>query len=212
LLKVNRIFYSIQGESTYAGLRCVFIRLTGCNLRCSYCDTQYAWEEGETVSLDDIMRQVDDYECRLVEITGGEPLLQPASVQLADQLIKSGYQVLIETNGSMDIGQLPDGAIRIMDIKCPDSGEEKKNNWANLDLLNPKDEIKFVISSLDDYRWAKYVIQKNVLSGFCTIHFAPAAGVLEPSHLAQWILEDNLDVRFHLQMHKMIWPDEGQER
>ena len=164
------------------------------------------------MSLDEIMRQVGDYDCQLVEITGGEPLYQPESPQLADLLIKNGYQVLVETNGSHDIAQLPDGVIRIMDIKCPDSGEEKKNNWANLDRLNTEDEIKFVISSLKDYRWAKYVIQKNALSGFCTIHFSPAAGVLEPSHLAQWILEDNLDVRIHMQIHKIIWPEEEQER
>ncbi|MBN1276155.1 MAG: radical SAM protein [Deltaproteobacteria bacterium] len=210
-LKVNEIFYSIQGESSYAGRPCVFVRLTGCNLRCSYCDTRYAYYEGIDLEPDDILKQIENYDCTLVEITGGEPLIQEGTPYLTDLLLQKGYTVLMETNGSQDISKIPVECIRIMDIKCPSSGEEKKNDLGNLGRMTFRDELKFVIANRDDYGYAKSIMHimdsEFIKTGL--IHFSPVFGKMDVISLAEWILEDHLNVRLHLQLHKLIW---GQEQ
>ncbi|MDP8215129.1 MAG: radical SAM protein [Candidatus Euphemobacter frigidus] len=206
MLKVNEIFKSIQGESSYAGLPCVFVRLTGCNLRCSYCDTEYAFEEGEDLALEEIIRQVEKYNCPLIEITGGEPLLQPGVFQLAEELLDRGFRVLLETNGSIDISALDGRIIKVLDVKCPGSGESKKMRWDNLNQVGPDDEVKFVISSKEDYDWAKDVIEKRVPDG-PKVLMAPVFGRVELADLSEWILRDNLRVRLQPQLQKIIWPE-----
>lgn len=207
-LIVNEIFYSIQGESTYSGRPCTFVRLTGCNLRCSYCDTQYAYEEGIKMEIAQIMRRVAAYKCPLVEITGGEPLFQKKTPVLISKLLECGYIVMMETNGSFDISRVDERCIKIVDIKCPSSDESEKNDLENLKRLHPKDQIKFVIGNRDDYMYAKHIIVAHRPdSSGDHILFSPASGTLPPADLAGWILEDNLDVRFHIQLHKLIWPD-----
>lgn len=206
-LKVNEIFFSIQGESSFAGRPCVFIRLTGCNLRCSYCDTRYAFHEGSKLSMDDILTKVKEFECDLVEITGGEPLLHPETKGLVKLLLDQGYTVLIETNGSLDIGILDKRSINIMDVKCPSSGEDSKNNLDNLRKLSARDEVKFVIGTREDYDFAKNILKLHKVPG--PIHFSPVLGQLTPKTLANWILSDNLGIRMQLQLHKFIWdPDQ----
>lgn len=207
LLKVNEIFYSIQGESSYAGVRCVFVRLTGCNLRCSYCDTRYAYEEGDQLEVREIIENVAFYSCPFVEVTGGEPLIQENTTFLIRDLLELGYQVLLETNGSLDISQVDDRCVKIMDIKCPLSGEEDKNDLQNLSRLTEKDEIKFVIMGREDYDYARKIIDSPELKtmGIKRIHFSPAIGKIEPRLLAEWMLEDHLNVRLQLQIHKIIW-------
>jgi len=207
-LIVNEIFNSIQGESICAGLPCTFIRLTGCNLRCSYCDTEYAYNEGASLTITDIIDKVSRYECPLVEITGGEPLLQNETPLLITNLIENGYTVLLETNGTMDISHIDERCIKIIDIKCPASGESGKNILDNLNRLNVKDQVKFVISNHEDYEYAKDII-KQIPGGFLrkNILFSPVPGKMEFSDLANRILEDKLMVRFHIQLHKIIWPD-----
>jgi 7-carboxy-7-deazaguanine synthase len=207
-LLVNEIFHSIQGESIYSGRPCTFIRLTGCNLRCSYCDTQYAYEEGEKMEIAQIMRRVAAYKCPLVEITGGEPLLQNKTPSLISRLLEDGYMVMMETNGSFDISRVDERCIKIVDIKCPSSNESEKNDLGNLKRLNPKDQIKFVVGNREDYMYAKNIIMFHC-SDFIEDHilFSPAYGILSPADLAGWILEDNLNVRLHLQLHKIIWPN-----
>ena len=207
-LLVNEIFHSIQGESIYSGRPCTFIRLTGCNLSCSYCDTQYAYEEGEKMEIAQIMRRVAAYKCPLVEITGGEPLLQNKTPSLISRLLEDGYMVMMETNGSFDISRVDERCIKIVDIKCPSSNESEKNDLGNLKRLNPKDQIKFVVGNREDYMYAKNIIMFHC-SDFIEDHilFSPAYGILSPADLAGWILEDNLNVRLHLQLHKIIWPD-----
>jgi 7-carboxy-7-deazaguanine synthase len=209
-LKVNEIFYSIQGESTYSGRPCTFVRLTGCNLRCSYCDTQYAYEKGEKMEISQIMRRVADYKCPLVEITGGEPLLQSKTPLLISNLVEYGYTVLMETNGSFDISRVDERCIKIVDIKCPSSNESEKNDLKNLKRLHPKDQIKFVIGTRKDYLYARNIITLHC-PDFLGDHilFSPASGIISPADLAGWILEDNLNVRLHVQLHKMIWPDKN---
>lgn len=211
-LKVNELFYSIQGESSYAGRPCVFVRLSGCNLRCGYCDTRDAWENGSEYSVKDVLSQVDAFGCRLVEITGGEPLLQAAASDLAEQLINKGYTVLVETNGTQNINMLPAKAVCIVDIKCPGSGEAEKTDWNNIDRLKRGDEIKFVVSNRNDYEWALEVISKNELENRFTILLSPAAGKVAAADLAQWILDDRLSARLQLQLHRMIWPDDESGR
>ncbi len=207
-LKVNEIFKSIQGESTFAGLPCAFIRLAGCNLRCAYCDTAYAYEEGQEWSVSDLIIRIAEYGCKLVEITGGEPLLQNETHNLAKNLIRQGFKVLIETNGSLDISAVDKKAVIIMDVKCPGSGMSRKNLWKNIDLLKHNDEVKFVIGSKKDYLWAKSKIREFNLPERCKVIFSAVHGILEPRELAEWILKDNLQVRFQLQLHKYIWePD-----
>ena len=205
-LKVNEIFYSIQGESSYAGFPCVFIRLTGCNLRCSYCDTTYAYEEGKRRAVATIIDKVEAFACRLVEVTGGEPLLQEGIYPLLDGLIDGGHTVLIETNGSLSIDRINPACVKIVDIKCPGSGMADLMDWANLKKLTPHDEIKFVIGDRKDYNWAVGLISKEKLEKR-HLHFAPVFGRLRPDRLAEWILKDHLPVRLQLQLHKYIWPD-----
>lgn len=208
MLKVNEIFYSIQGESTYAGLACVFVRLTGCNLRCSYCDTQYAYSEGVEISVAEVIEKVRGYGCRLVELTGGEPLLSPEVYDLMDGLLSLGYQVLLETNGSLDLSRVDGRVIKIMDIKCPDSGESDKNLLSNLEHLTERDQIKFVIGSYEDYLWARGVMAEQGLSGRRHLLMGAVFGRVPPKLLAEWILRDGLPVRLQLQLHKYIWaPD-----
>jgi 7-carboxy-7-deazaguanine synthase len=208
-LWINEIFYSIQGESTYAGIPCVFVRLTYCNLRCSYCDTEYAFYEGEDRSFKDIMTEIKKYNCSLVEITGGEPLVQKNVLPFMTMLCDNGYEVLIETGGHMDICAIDDRVRRIMDIKCPGSGESDKNYWENLNYIRQSDQIKFVISDRTDYNWAKDIIKKNVLLNKCPVLMSPNFSKLANKTLADWILADRLDVRLQLQLHKYIWsPDQ----
>jgi 7-carboxy-7-deazaguanine synthase len=204
-MKINEIYKSIQGESSYAGLPCVFVRLTYCNLRCSYCDTEYAFYEGKDMTVDEVFEAVKHYECSLVEITGGEPLLQKEVFALMDHLIGSGHTVLLETSGSLDIGQVNPRVIKIMDLKCPSSGECDRNLFSNLDKLQPNDEIKFVIGTREDYLWSKEMMAKHRLADRFPILFSTVFGQLPPRQLVEWILEDKLNVRFQLQMHKYIW-------
>lgn len=216
-LQVTEIFKSIQGESTLSGTPCVFIRLTGCNLRCVYCDTTYAYEGGDWLSIDDILSKIDDYNCDLVEITGGEPLLQYNVYSLIKALLKTGKLVLIETNGSIDIeraqalkqvqekGSKIQGLKIIMDIKCPDSGMSDKINWENLSKLDKNDEVKFVINSRGDYDWSKEIIRKKTLADRCHILMSPVYDNLTAGELSDWIINDNLNVRLNLQIHKYIW-------
>jgi 7-carboxy-7-deazaguanine synthase len=212
MLKVNEIFYSIQGESTFAGLPFVFVRLTGCNLRCTYCDTRYAYDEGKEVSVDSILNTVKGYNCKRIEITGGEPLLQEETTDLARKLLDNQYQVLIETNGTKDIDVLPAGVTRIMDVKCTGSGEKDKMDWENLNRLTSRDEVKFVLTSREDYEQAKQVIEKYYLVNRVKVLISPAHGALPVSDLAGWMLHDGLDVRLQPQLHRIIWPEETRGR
>ena len=206
-LRVNEIFKSIQGESTYAGIPCVFIRLTGCNLRCSYCDTTYAYDEGSVMSLGEIISTINGYGCKNVCITGGEPLLQESINELINLLKKNHFNVYIETNGSLNIDVLPKGIVRIVDIKCPGSGMEQETDWQNIKRLKRKDEVKFIISSRRDYEWAKRVTEKFKILDRATVLFGLVHEKLKPKTLAGWILKDGLDVRFQLQLHKIVWSD-----
>jgi 7-carboxy-7-deazaguanine synthase len=207
MLRVTEIFHSIQGESSWLGLPCVFIRLTGCNLRCSYCDTAYAWTGGSDWTVGGITERAGSFGCRLVEITGGEPLMQEETPALARALLDAGHAVLIETNGSRDIGMLPRGAVRIMDVKCPASGESAKTDWENLRRLGPEDEVKFVISDAADYLWTKDVIRANDLERGTRLLLSPAHGRMDAALLAEWILGDGLNVRLQLPLHKILWPE-----
>ena len=209
MLKVNEIYFSVQGESTAAGLPCVFVRLTYCNLRCTYCDTEYAFYEGKDISIPEIISEVKKYNCKLVEITGGEPLVQmDECLDLMKQLCDDGFEVLIETGGSLPIQNIDPRVKIIMDLKCPSSGMEKKNLYENIDYLKPTDELKFVIGNREDYEWTKENISKYSLDKKCVILFSVVFGKLEPVQLVNWILEDKLNVRFQLQMHKFIWHPE----
>jgi 7-carboxy-7-deazaguanine synthase len=209
VLTINEIFHSIQGESTYTGRPCVFVRLTACDLRCSWCDTPYAFTEGRKMSLDDVVAQVEAYGCPLVEVTGGEPLLQKDVYPLMDRLLASGHTVMLETGGHISIERVPPAVIRIVDVKCPGSGESEKNDWANLDRLTPRDEVKFVIKDRGDYEFARDVLARHRLADRCgAVLFSPVHGVLEPKALAEWMLVDRLPARLQLQAHKYIWsPD-----
>ncbi len=209
LLRVNEIFMSIQGESSYAGIPCIFVRLTGCNLRCLYCDTAYAYDEGFVMSLSKIIERVKGYECRNVCITGGEPLLQENINKLINILKKNHFNVYIETNGSQNIDILPKGIVRIVDIKCPGSGMEQEMDWQNIKKLTRKDEVKFIISSKRDYEWAKKVTEKYKIIDRTTVLFGLVHEKLNPKTLAGWILKDGIDVRLQLQLHKIIWPDKA---
>jgi len=204
-MRITEIFFSIQGESSYAGLPCVFVRFTGCPLRCSWCDTAYAFYEGTERSLESILNEVERYDCRLVEITGGEPLAQAEAHGLITALTDRGYTVLIETSGAIDLAPVDPRAILIMDLKCPGSGMEDRNRWSNLSLLKPRDEVKFVINDRADYDWAVGIIRRHDLSDRHRVLLSPVFGELEPQTLADWILADRLRVRFQLQVHKLIW-------
>jgi 7-carboxy-7-deazaguanine synthase len=210
MLKVTEIFHSIQGESSHAGRPCVFIRLSGCNLRCVWCDTAYAFDEGRPMEIGEVIEIVDGYGCPLVEITGGEPLLQPEAVPLMERLLGGGYEVLLETGGSLPIDGVPEGVRRILDIKCPGSGHANANLWENLERLREGDEIKFVLAGREDYDWAVEQIRARGLSGRCPLIFMPVHGSLDPGEMARWVIEDRLAVRVQLQLHKLLWP--GVER
>ena len=206
MLTINEIFHSIQGESTHAGRPCVFVRLTACDLRCSWCDTPYAFHEGRKMSVDDVVRQVEAYGCGTVEVTGGEPLLQADVYPLMEQLLAAGHKVLLETGGHRSIENVPSGVIRIVDVKCPGSGESEKNHWPNLDLLTPTDEVKFVIRDRADYDYAKDVVARHgLVERTAAVLFSPVHGVLDPKQLAEWMLADRVPVRLQLQAHKYIW-------
>lgn len=204
-LKVNEIFHSIQGESSHAGRPCVFVRLTYCNLRCSYCDSEYAFFEGRERPLEEILAEVDRYDCRLVEVTGGEPLIQKETTLLLERLLQRGHEVLLETSGAWPIETVPDGVRIIMDLKTPGSGMVGKNRWENLRHLDADDEIKFVICDRADYEWARGVIGEHDLTALHTVLLSPSFGQLAPDDLAEWILADRLPVRLQLQIHKFIW-------
>ena len=206
MLTINEIFHSIQGESTHAGRPCVFVRLTACDLRCSWCDTPYAFHEGRKMSLEDVMGRVDGYGCDLVEITGGEPLLQPEVYPLMERLLHEGRTVMLETGGHLSVERVPEAVIRIIDVKCPGSGEAAKNHWTNLDRLRPTDEVKFVIKDRADYEYARDVVERHTLPGRCAaVLFSPVHGVQDAKQLAEWVLADRLPVRVQLQTHKYIW-------
>lgn len=210
-LRVTEIFHSIQGESTWAGLPCVFVRLARCNLRCRWCDTAYSFRGGATWSIADIVRRVGEFGTNLVEVTGGEPLAQANCAPLCQALLDKGRRVLVETGGSLPIHGLPREAVRIMDVKCPDSGESERNHWPNMDALDAgRDEVKFVIASRGDYEWSRSVLTRYTLPQRCkAVLFSPVFSELEPVSLAGWILEDRLPVRMQLQMHKYIWPPDA---
>lgn len=210
-LRVTEIFHSIQGESTWAGVPCTFIRLTGCPLRCVWCDTEYAFHGGEKMTLDAIIERVREIGTPVIEITGGEPLVHPNAFVLAERLLDEGFTVLVETSGAIDVGPLDPRAHRIMDLKCPGSGESDRNLWSNLDHLTARDEIKFVITDRADYEWARDVIRQHGLDErvragtLRALLFSPVWDAVEWRDLAQWILDDRLPARFQLQLHKLVW-------
>ena len=206
-LKINEIYYSIQGESSYMGEPCIFIRLTYCNLRCSYCDSEYTFYEGKDMKIDEIIEKIKEYPCKLVEVTGGEPLFQKNCIQLLETLVNLKYEVLLETSGSLSIENVPSKVINIIDFKCPSSKMEKKNLWEIIDFIKPKDEIKFVIGDREDYEWTKEKINKYDLTKKCTVLISPVFNKIKSSQITDWILEDNLDVKFQIQLHKHIWPN-----
>ena len=208
-LRINEIFFSIQGESTWAGRPCAFVRLTGCDLRCSWCDTEYAFHEGRTMAVEEVAALLLAYGCDLVEVTGGEPLLQAGVYPLIVRLLDMGTTVLVETSGASDVSRLDVRAIKVMDLKCPGSGESARNLWSNLEHLTPRDEVKFVIADRADYEWARDVLRRdNLAPRVNAVLMSCVFGRLEPALLAGWILADRLPVRMQLQIHKHIWaPD-----
>lgn len=207
-LRITEIFYSLQGESSFVGLPTVFIRLTGCPLRCGYCDTAYAFSGGEWMSIADILQQIQQYNSKVVCVTGGEPLAQRCCGDLLKQLCDAGYQVSIETSGSLDISQIDSRVSRIMDIKTPASGEESKNKYENIQQLTQADEVKFVLCNRDDYDWSKNILNKYQLLEKTQVLFSPVHSGVKPSDLADWIISDQLNVRFQFQLHKFLWNDE----
>ena len=208
-LRITEVFHSIQGEASFAGRPCVFVRLTGCQMRCVWCDTAYAFHGGEWRTVDDVVEAVRAFGCPLVEVTGGEPLLQPGVHPLMSRLCDEGFEVLLETGGGLDIKSVDRRVRRIVDVKCPGSGEAANNRWENLDDLRAGDELKFVIADRADYEWARATIAARALTGRCPIHLAPVWGALEPAELAGWILADRLPVRLSLQLHKLLWGPEA---
>ena len=205
MLRVSEIFHSLQGETSRVGLPTVFVRLTGCPLRCTWCDTTYAFSGGVSMAQEEILRRVAAFDCRTVCVTGGEPLAQKACTELLTALCAAGYSVSLETSGALDIGGVDPRVSRIVDLKAPGSGESAKNRWENLDLLTPHDELKFVLASREDYDWAVSACRQHRLFERCPVLFAPVQGQLDPAQLAQWLLDDKLPARFQLQMHKVLW-------
>ena len=205
MLKINEIYASIQGESSHTGLPCIFIRLTGCNLRCSWCDTAYAFYAGNDLTIEETLQKVDTFGLPLVEITGGEPLLQEDVYPLMEALLKKGYRVMLETSGALPIDKVPQRVIKILDIKCPGSGEEKKNHLENLKFLSPHDEVKFVLLDRADYEWSRDLLRKYDLAPSTQVLFSPVYDKLNLKDLSQWILKDRLAVRLQTQLHKVIW-------
>ena len=207
-MRITEIFHSVQGESTFAGRPCVFVRLTGCPLRCTWCDTAYAFFGGTDRSIDDILDMVRSYGCQLVEVTGGEPLGQPDTPTLLRRLCENGFTVLLETSGAMDIAPVHPSVRIILDVKCPGSGMTERMHWPSVERLRPQDEAKFVIQDRTDYEWAKNLLDRLRLTDRCPVLFSPVFGALDPRQLAEWILADRLPVRLQLQLHKYIWtPD-----
>jgi 7-carboxy-7-deazaguanine synthase len=204
MLRVTEIFHSIQGESSHVGRPCVFVRLTGCNLRCRWCDSEYTFTGGEKMSIDDVIGRVKSYGCRLVEITGGEPLAQSEAIELIRRLADDGFEVLIETSGSIDITPVDPRAKIILDVKCPGSGEVGKNRWENIEHLRAHDEIKFVIADRVDYEWARRIVEERHLDRW-TVLFSPVWGGMDMKALAEWMLADRVPARFQTQLHKQIW-------
>lgn len=206
MVTINEVFYSVQGESSYAGQPCVFVRLTACDLRCSWCDTPYSFHEGRKRELDDLLNQVDAFGCPLVEVTGGEPLLQEAVYPLMEGLLARGKRVLLETGGHRSTERVPPAVVTILDVKCPGSGEAHRMEWANLDRLRPHDELKFVIKDRTDYDYAVDVVARHALTmRAAAIHFSPVHGVMDLRQLSEWVLADRLPVRVQVQLHKYIW-------
>jgi 7-carboxy-7-deazaguanine synthase len=206
MLTVNEIFHSIQGESTHVGRPCVFVRLTACDLRCSWCDTPYAFHEGTRMTVEDVVSRVREYGCGVVEVTGGEPLLQKEVYPLMQRLLDEGQTVMLETGGHLSVDDVPAGVVRVIDVKCPGSGESEKVHWANLERLRPTDEVKFVIRDRADYDFAREVVGKYaLLSKTAAVLFSPVHGIMNARELAEWILADRLPVRLQLQAHKYIW-------
>jgi 7-carboxy-7-deazaguanine synthase len=206
-LRITEIFYSLQGESNTVGLPTVFIRLTGCPLRCVYCDTAYAFTGGKKMTLANIITEVERYGCKYITLTGGEPLAQPACLELMTQLLNKGYNVSLETSGALDVSTVDPRVIKVMDLKTPSSGEMDKNRYSNIDHLTAKDQIKFVIGSDQDYRWSKATLTQYDLLNRCEILFSPVMGQQNPTELADKILSDRLPVRFQIQLHKLLWND-----
>lgn len=204
-LRVHEIYYSLQGESTFAGRPCVLVRLTGCQMRCRWCDTEHAFYEGDWRTVEEVLAEVATHGCPLVELTGGEPLLQPGALPLMERLCDAGYEVLLETGGGLDIAGVDPRVRRIVDVKCPGSGEAEANRWENLDLLTGRDEVKLVLAGEEDYRWAVEVVRRYDLAARCPVHFSPVHGELEAAELARWVLRDRLPVRVSLQLHKLLW-------
>lgn len=208
MLKINEIFYSIQGEGTSSGLPCVFIRLTYCNLRCTYCDTEYAFYDGKEMSINEILNEIKQYDCKLVEVTGGEPLIQNECFELMNKLCDLDYEVMLETSGSLPIKDVDKRVKIILDFKCPSSKMVKKNDYSNINYIKPIDEVKFVIGNRDDYEWSKEIIEKYKLTLKCEVLLSTVFGELDNIELVEWILRDRLKVRFQTQLHKHIWePD-----
>lgn len=207
-LRISEIFFSLQGETSRVGLPTVFVRLTGCPLRCAYCDTSYAFTGGQTMSLASIMQAVGVYAPRYVTVTGGEPLAQKNCLLLLRALCDAGYEVSLETGGALDVSGVDARVVKVLDIKTPASGEMEKNLWGNLAYLNPQDEIKFVICDAADYQWAKQVLAERGLAQRCAVLFSPVQGKLSPTDLAEWILRDRLPVRLQVQLHKLLWGNE----
>ncbi len=208
MIRVTEIFHSIQGESTYAGRPCLFVRLTGCPLRCTWCDTAYAFHGGRDMTVDEIVAEARTYECPLVEVTGGEPLSQPGSPELLSRLCDEGFEVLLETSGAIDTTAVDRRVHVILDVKCPGSGMTDRMHWPNLERLTSKDEAKFVIKDRADYEWAREVVSREALPMRCPVLFSPVFGELELRQLAEWVLADKLRVRFQVQLHKYIWSPE----
>jgi 7-carboxy-7-deazaguanine synthase len=209
-LTVNEVFFSIQGEGTRAGLPCVFVRLTGCPLRCTWCDTAYAFHEGQRRDEDGLLAEMEAHPCRLAQVTGGEPLSQPAAFPFITMLLDRGWTALVETSGHVPLDGLDRRAVAVMDVKAPGSGESHRMEWRNLDLLKPTDELKIVILDRRDYEWSRDLVRERGLAGRCTVLFSPVHGRLDPGVLARWVLDDGLPVRVQVQLHKYLWP--GVER
>lgn len=206
-LRITEIFYSLQGESNTVGIPTVFIRLTGCPLRCNYCDTAYAFSGGEKKTISSIIEQVDKYQAKYITVTGGEPLAQAACHQLLKQLLDKGYIVSVETSGAIDVSKVDSRAVKVMDLKTPASAEMDKNIYQNIDYLSKKDQVKFVIADENDYQWSKTIMQQYDLANRCEILFSPVMGEMNPRVLAENIIKDNLPVRFQIQLHKYLWDD-----
>jgi 7-carboxy-7-deazaguanine synthase len=205
-IRLIEVYASVQGESTWVGVPCVFVRLAGCNLRCTWCDSTFTFKGGQHRTIDEVLDEVAAFGIPLVEVTGGEPLVHRQAIPLMARLLERGHTVLLETSGSRDISQVPEGVHIILDLKPPDSGEERANLWSNIPLLKSKDEVKFVIASRRDYEWAREKLRAYDLDQRCTVLFSPVFGQVAPLDLVSWIMEDRLPVRFQLQLHKVLWP------